>query len=105
MAFAGGVAVLLVLAALLVPTVGGLNSDRGSSTCALIYISIRKNVFARGNTQFLIPISSSTRPSYVSCVKSGVIISTRRSKTINESILDEDDKSGSEDDPFAALGV
>lgn len=37
MAFAGGVAVLLVLAALLVPTVGGLNNDRGSSTCALIY--------------------------------------------------------------------
>lgn len=68
-------------------------------------ISICENDSPRENPQFLIPISSSTRPSYVSCVKSGVIISTRRSKIISESILGEDDKSGSEDDPFAALGV
>ena len=47
------------------------------------------------DVQFLIPINSSTRPSYVSCVKSGVIMSTRRSRTISESILDEDDKSAS----------
>ena len=64
-----------------------------------------KTTLPERNLQFLIPISSSTRPSYVSCVKSGVIISTRRSKTINESSLGEDDKSGSEDNPFAALGV
>ena len=64
-----------------------------------------KTTLPKRNSQFLIPISSSTRPSYVSCVKSGVIISTRRSKTISESILGEDDKSGSGDDPFAALGV
>lgn len=39
--------------------------------------------------QFLIPISSSMRPSYVSCVNKGVIISTCLSRMMRESILSD----------------
>lgn len=39
--------------------------------------------------QFLRPINSSTRPSYVSCVRRGEIMSTRRSIMTNESTVSE----------------
>jgi len=64
----------------------------------MCYHSMIKNRPTCGNTsstmysQFFIPINSSTRPSYVSCVRSGVIISTRLSRTIKESIREDDDE-------------
>lgn len=41
------------------------------------------------NSQFLIPMSSSTRPSYVNWVSRGVIMSTLRSIMIRESSLSD----------------
>jgi len=42
-----------------------------------------------GHPQFLIPTSSSTSPSYVSCVSRGVTRSALRSRIISASILSE----------------
>jgi len=85
--FAAETAEVEALAAFAGVVVGGVSKDNGNSTW-----------------EFLMPMSSSTRPSYVSCVRSGVIMSTRRSRTIKESIFDVDDCRPSGLELLMALG-
>jgi hypothetical protein len=46
-------------------------------------------VLKRSDVQFLTPMNSSIRPSYVNWVRRGVTISTRRSKMMRESIFSD----------------
>lgn len=56
----------------------------------LCYVENKVGYDEQKRSQFLMPSSSSARPSYVSWVKSGVIISTRRSMTMRASKLVEE---------------
>lgn len=58
----------------------------------MCYVTLRTKSRYRDQkrSQFLMPSSSSTRPSYVSWVKSGVIMSTRLSMTMRASKLVEE---------------
>ena len=66
----------------------GLMRAASTSTCARYSGGQRLSASERKTRtlQFLIPITSSTSPSYVSCVQSGVTMSTCRSITIIESM-------------------
>ena len=63
----------------------------------------RLHCFAGYHVQFLILIISSISPSYVSWVKKGVIISTRRSKIIRQSTLSDGARSVSGKDVLEIL--
>ena len=64
---------------------GGVRRLAGSSTWATDMSVIMMGVYVDSDLQFLIPINSSMRPSYVNWVRSGVIISTVRSRMMRES--------------------
>ena len=67
--------------------VGADRREAGTSTCAVKYSDEHTRSYRCEHSKpFLIPIISSMRPSYVSCVSIGVIMSTRRSIITKESI-------------------
>lgn len=74
---------------------GGVRRLAGSSTwAASVSISVMSSHLVDSCLQFLIPINSSMRPSYVSWVRRGVIISIVRSRIRSESNGAEDSDEG-----------